>query len=221
MLKKWTSLGIIRRFLKEELQSNQVKIAFRIHKLIVWKMNPFVPSVTCTQCQTAFKWTVNFWLQLFSIQRDGKYFNGWNFYLHILQIQENRAGRNFIMNCVCIYCSLRKQKCRLKTTTTNGWRHFGQSEQCKSSVLLPIQSERSPDSGFFACDLRKDCIMPSSQKQITELKGESMITGLPLLCFDYQSTDSTCACIYVPRIWIANKLPNCILQNNSAYCAIF
>ena len=45
-----------------ELQSNQVKMPFRIHKLIIWKVNPFVPSVTCTQCQTAFKWTANFWL---------------------------------------------------------------------------------------------------------------------------------------------------------------
>ena len=35
----------------------------------------------------------------------------------------------------------------------NGWRHLGQSEQRKSSVLFPIQSEKSPDSGFFACDL--------------------------------------------------------------------
>ena len=42
---------------------------------------------------------------------------------------------------------------RLKSTTTNGWRHFGQSEQRKSSVLFPIQLEKSPDSDFFACDL--------------------------------------------------------------------
>ena len=78
---------------------------------------------------------------------------------------------------MCIHCSLRKQKCRLKSTTTNGWRHFGQLEQRKSSVLFPIQSEKSPDSGFFACDLWKKCIMPSSRKQITEIKGEGMIAG--------------------------------------------
>ena len=78
---------------------------------------------------------------------------------------------------MCIHCSLRKQKCRLKSTTTNGWRHFGQSEQRKSSVLFPIQSEKSPDSGFFACDLWKKCIMPSSRKQITEIKGKGMIAG--------------------------------------------
>ena len=66
---------------------------------------------------------------------------------------------------MCIHCSLRKQKCRLKSTTTNGWRHFGQSEQRKSSVLFPIQSEKSPDSGFFTCDPTKKCIMPSSRKR--------------------------------------------------------
>ena len=62
-----------------------------------------------------------------------------------------------------IHCSLRKQKCRLKSTTTNGWRHFGQLEQRKSSVLFPIQSEKSPDSGFFTCDPTNKCIMPSSR----------------------------------------------------------
>ena len=125
-------------------------------------MNPFVASVTCSRYQIAFKWSVNFWLQLFSIRWDGKYFNGWNFYLDILQIQENWAGRNLITNSR-VY--IHKQKCRLKSTTTNGWRHFGQSEQRKSSALFPIQSEKSPDSGFFICDPTKKCIMPSSRKR--------------------------------------------------------
>ena len=65
---------------------------------------------------------------------------------------------------MCIHCSLRKQKCRLKSTTTNGW-HFGQSVQRKSSVLFPVQSEKSPDSGFFTCDPTKKCIMPSSRER--------------------------------------------------------
>ena len=56
-------------------------------------------------------------------------------------------------------------------------RHFGQLEQRKSSVLFPIQSERNPDSGFYACDLWKDCIVSSSRKQITEIRGEGMIAG--------------------------------------------
>ena len=33
-----------------------------IHELIIWKVNPFVASVTCSQYQIAFKWSVNFWL---------------------------------------------------------------------------------------------------------------------------------------------------------------
>ena len=69
-----------------------------IHELIIWKVNPFVASVTCNRYQIAFTWSVNFWLQLFSIRWDEKYFKGWNFYLGILQIQENWAGRNFTTN---------------------------------------------------------------------------------------------------------------------------
>ena len=66
---------------------------------------------------------------------------------------------------MCIHCLLRKQKCSLKSTTTNGWRHFGQSEQRKSSALFSIQSEKSPDSGIFTCDPTKKCIMPSSRER--------------------------------------------------------
>ena len=68
------------------------------HKLNIWKVNPFFASVTCSQYQIVFKWSVNFWLQLLRIWWDGKYFNGWNFYSDILQIQENWASRNFITN---------------------------------------------------------------------------------------------------------------------------
>ena len=96
VLWKRRSLRIIRRFLKEELQSNQVKIPFM--NWLFEKPDPFVASVTCSRYQIAFKWSVKFWLQLFSIRWDGKYFNGWNFYLGILKIQENWAGRNFITN---------------------------------------------------------------------------------------------------------------------------
>ena len=34
-----------------------------IHELIIWKVNPFVTSVTCSRYQIAFKWSVNFLLQ--------------------------------------------------------------------------------------------------------------------------------------------------------------
>ena len=78
-----------------------------------------------------------------------------------------------------MHCSLRKQKCRLKSTTTNGWRHFGQSEQRKSSVLFPIQSEKSPDSGFFTCDPTKKCIMPSSRERLKGIIGRGHDLRLP------------------------------------------
>ena len=34
-----------------------------IHELIIWKVNPFVASVTCSRYQIAFKLSVSFWLQ--------------------------------------------------------------------------------------------------------------------------------------------------------------
>ena len=47
-----------------------------ICELIIWKVNLFVYSVTCTWYQIAFKWSVNLLLELFSIWWDGKHFNG-------------------------------------------------------------------------------------------------------------------------------------------------
>ena len=80
---------------------------------------------------------------------------------------------------MCIHCSLRKQKCRLKSTTTNGWRHFGQSEQRKSFVFFPIQTQKSPDSGFFACDLWLYYALlppPSAPTYFLLLRSESRFT---------------------------------------------
>ena len=34
-----------------------------IHESIIWKVNPFVASVTCSRYQIAVKWSVNFLLQ--------------------------------------------------------------------------------------------------------------------------------------------------------------
>ena len=34
-----------------------------IHELIIWKVNPFVASVTCSRYQIAFKWSANLWQQ--------------------------------------------------------------------------------------------------------------------------------------------------------------
>ena len=71
------------------------------------------------------------------------------------------SRQKFQNELACVFTA----HCRLKSTTTNRWRHFGQSEQRKSSVLFPIQSEKSPDSGFFTCDPTKKCIMPSSRER--------------------------------------------------------
>ena len=63
------------------------------------------------------------------------------------------SQQKFHNELACVFtAALRKQKCRLKSTTTNGWRNFGQSKWRKSFVLFPIQSEKSPDSGFFTYD---------------------------------------------------------------------
>ena len=85
---------------------------------------------------------------------------------------------------MCIHCSLRKKKCRLKSTTTNGWRHFGQLEQRKSLVLFPIQSEKSPDSGFFTCDPTKKCIMPSSRERHKGIIGKGHDLRLTVFCHE-------------------------------------
>ena len=105
---------------------------------------------------------------------------------------------------VCIHWSFRKQKCRLKSTTTNGWRHFGQSEQRKSSVLFPIQSEKSPDSGLFTCDPTKKCIMPSSRETHKGIIGRGHdLRLLPMLFIAIQSPNR------VHQRWGDEKTPKC------------
>ena len=97
--------------------------------------------------------------------------------LDIFQIQENSQSRQKFHNkLVCVFTA--KQKCGLKSTTTNGWRHFGQSEQHKSSICFPSQSERSPDSGLFCmCSVKElyHALLPKTD--LTEIKGEGMIAG--------------------------------------------
>ena len=67
---------------------------------------------------------------------------------------------------VCIHSSFRKQKCRLKSTTTNRWRHFWPIGTAQIiHIVFLIQSEKSPDSGFFTCDPTKKCIMLSSRER--------------------------------------------------------
>ena len=73
--------------------------------------------ITSSWYQIAFKWSVNFWLQLSSIRLDGKYINVWNFYLDMFQIQKNWAGRNFI-TISCVY-SLLITQAKMQTEINN------------------------------------------------------------------------------------------------------
>ena len=73
-----------------------------IHEFIIWKVNAFVTSVTCTRYQIAFKWSVNFWLQL-SIRWDGKYFNGSNFYLEHSSNARKLSRQKFHNKLSCVF----------------------------------------------------------------------------------------------------------------------
>ena len=128
---------------------------YTLTQRLVWIENPFVASVTCSRYQMAFKWSVNFWSPaMFSIRWNGKYFNEWNFYLDILRIQENWVGWKFHNELACVFTAHYASKnADWNQQQLTGWRRFGQSEQRKSSELFPTQLEKSPDSGFFACDL--------------------------------------------------------------------
>ena len=65
-----------------------------------------------------------------------------------------QSRQKFHNELACVFTAITQAKMQTQgSTTTNGWRYFGQSEQRKLSVLFPMQSEKSPDSGSFACDL--------------------------------------------------------------------
>ena len=103
--------------------------------------------------------------------------------LAFFKFKKTEPAEISIRTCMCIHCSFREQKCRLKLTTTNRWRHFGQSEQRKSSVLFPVASEKSPDSSFFICDATKKCIMPSSRERHKGIIGRGHDLRLVWRCF--------------------------------------
>ena len=49
------------------------------HELIIWKVNPFVSSVTCSRYQIAFKWSVNFLTAFFKYMMRWKIFRWMKF----------------------------------------------------------------------------------------------------------------------------------------------
>ena len=66
------------------------------------------------------------------------------------------------MYSLLIYTQKKKMQAEINN---NGWRHLGQSEQRKSSVLFPIQSQKSPDSGFLhICEKKKELCPPPENR---------------------------------------------------------
>ena len=75
--------------MKAEIAQNNLQVSERgitpepgqdsIHELIIWKVNPFVASVTYPVSNCIQMIGEYIWLQLFRIGWDGKYFNGSNF----------------------------------------------------------------------------------------------------------------------------------------------
>ena len=98
---------------------------------------------------------MNFWLQLFSIQWDGKYFNGWNCYL---QHPSNSRKLSWLKFHNELIVCLSTAPCPSKNAD---WNQQQLTDGCilanRNSANYPycflIQSERSPDFGFLACDL--------------------------------------------------------------------
>ena len=110
-----------------------------IHEWIIWKVNPIVAYVTCSRCQIVFKWSVNFWLQVL-VYDEWKIFQWMKFLFGLFSNSRKLSRQKFHNELACVFSAhLHKQECRLKSTTTNRWRHFGQLDQRKSSVLFPIQ----------------------------------------------------------------------------------
>ena len=95
-----------------------------IHELIIGKVNPFVSSVTCSRYQIVLKWLVNFdwnflvYNEMENISMDEIF--SWTF----LKFKKTESAEVSWWTRMCIHCSLCKQKYTLKSTTTNGWRHF-------------------------------------------------------------------------------------------------
>ena len=95
-------------------------------------------------------------------------------------------------------------------TTTNRWRHFGQWKWHKSFVLFPIQSGKSPDSGFFTCDPTNKCIMPSSRERHKGLTGrghDTLLAEAFPLCFSALYCHSLGCSRFVLVVSVPRKRP--------------
>ena len=91
-----------------------------IHELIIWKVNPFVASVTCSRYQIAFKWSVNFWRNFLVYDEMENISIDEISILGILQIQENWASRNFITNSRVYSLLITQDKMQTEINNTHG-----------------------------------------------------------------------------------------------------
>ena len=66
---------------------------------------------------------------------------------------------------------LRANQHIFKTTWAKEMTSSGSTVTLTYNVLFPIQSEKSPDSGFSTCDPTKKCIMPSSRERLKGIIG--------------------------------------------------
>ena len=160
------------------LRRNYSQTRKRFHSWIDYlKSESICPFCNLYLVSNCIQGLVNFWLQLFSIQWDGKYFNGWNCYLQHSSNSRKLSRLKFHNKLVSLFTA----PCPSKNSdwNNNKWLHFGQSEQCKLSILFsyPIRKESRFWLSWMWSGKDNFCIMPSFQKQITKMKGGGMIAG--------------------------------------------
>ena len=138
------------------LRRNYSQTRKRFHSWIDYlKSESICPFCNLYLVSNCIQGLVNFWLQLFSIQWDGKYFNGWNCYL---QHSSNSRKLSWLKFHNELIVCLSTAPCPSKNAD---WNQQQLTDGCIlanwNSANYPycflIQSERSPDFGFLACDL--------------------------------------------------------------------
>ena len=132
-----------------------------IHELIIWKVNPFVASVTCSRYQIAFKWWVNFWLQ-FLVYDEMKNIlmdeiSIWTFFKLARKLSRQKFHNELAWVFTAHYAS--KNADWNQQRPTNGGVLANRKSANHPYCFLSNQ-KKIPDSGFFACDLWRNVSCP-------------------------------------------------------------
>ena len=78
-----------------------------IQELIIWKMNPFVASVTCSRYQIVFKWSVNFLMQ-FLVNNEMENISMDEIFIYtFFKFKKTELAEISLWTRMCIHCSLR------------------------------------------------------------------------------------------------------------------